>query len=205
VLVAAIAGAVLLMVWRQRRMAGVAAFLAGLLGLAITLYDRGHLIRLVPVPAEAGLIIITGSLQVGWGLYLALLASFSFARCGLVWLLALANSPESSGPGTATRRRVTALRALPRWRLAAAVLMLGVALPGAAVLYSHQEHYVRERLAAGLSANPRVPPSTIRRLERTLGRGLEARAWAGPTALAFILLGLAGAATLLVDARRLST
>jgi hypothetical protein len=101
VLVAAIAGAVVLIVWRQRRMAGFAALLAGLVGLATALYDRWHLMRLIPL--LPGLNIFTaGYLQVGWGLYLALLASFSFALCGLVWLLALANSAKSSGPATAT-------------------------------------------------------------------------------------------------------
>jgi hypothetical protein len=101
VLVAAIVGAVVLIVWSQRRLAGVAALLAGLVGLAITPYDREHLIRLIPLPP--GVSLFTGGfLQVGWGLNLALVASFSFALCGLVWLLTHAESPERSGPASAT-------------------------------------------------------------------------------------------------------
>jgi hypothetical protein len=49
VLAAAIVGAVVLIVWSQRRLAGVAALLAGLVGLAITLCDREHLIRVIPL------------------------------------------------------------------------------------------------------------------------------------------------------------
>ena len=103
VLVAAIVGAVVLMFWRLRRVAGVAALLAGLVGLAITLYDRWHLARLIPAPVSTPGIqyYSVGFLQVGWGLYLALLASFSFALCGLVWLLVLPDSPDSSGATTA--------------------------------------------------------------------------------------------------------
>jgi len=101
VLVAAIVGAVVLIVWSQRRLAGVAALLAGLVGLAVTLYDREHLRRFIPLPPGVHL-FAPGFLQVGWGLYLALVASFSFALCGLVWLLTHADSPESSGPASAT-------------------------------------------------------------------------------------------------------
>jgi hypothetical protein len=101
VLVAAIVGAVVLIVWSRRRMGGVAALLAGLVGLAVALYDRWHLVRLIPLPPGVN-IFTAGFLQVGWGLYLALLASFSFALCGLVWLLAHADSSESSEPATAT-------------------------------------------------------------------------------------------------------
>ncbi len=97
VLVAAVAGAVVLVVWRQRRTAGVAVLFAGLVGLGITLHAATHLNGLLP---QYGL--ANGFGDVGWGLDLALLASLSFALCGLVWLLALADPPESARLANAT-------------------------------------------------------------------------------------------------------
>ena len=96
VLLAAVVGGALFVVLRQRRTAGVAALLAGLVGLGITLYDRWHLVRLVPLRSlRPGIhYFSSGFLQVGWGLDLALLASLSFAVCGLVWLLTLADLPR---------------------------------------------------------------------------------------------------------------
>jgi hypothetical protein len=92
-------------------------------------------------------------------------------------------------------RRVAPLRPLPGWRIAAAVLMLGAALAGAAVLYSDRQHYVPVATPCG---NPRTPPS----VQEQCNRKLETRGWAGPTALALVFLGLAGSATVLVTTRR---
>jgi hypothetical protein len=95
VLAASVIAAAFLVVWRERRGAGIAALLAGLAGLAVTLHDRRHpstLLRGRHFPP--GLQLVTSRFeQVGWGLDLALLASLSLAVCGLVWLLALREDP----------------------------------------------------------------------------------------------------------------
>ena len=95
-------------------------------------------------------------------------------------------------------RRMAPLRPLPSWRIAAAVLMLGAALAGAAVLYTDRQHYVPVATPCG---NPRIPPS----VPDLCARKLETRGWAGPTALAVVFLGLAGAATVLVATGRRGT
>jgi hypothetical protein len=95
VLLAAVVGAVSLVVWRQRRIAGAAALLAGLVGLGTTLHAATHLNGLEPPHQTLVLIHIKqGFAQVGWGLDLAIVGSLSLAVCGLVWLLVLTDSPE---------------------------------------------------------------------------------------------------------------
>jgi len=98
VLVAAVAGAAGLVVWRQRRVAGAAALLAGLVGLGVTLHAATHIRGLIP-PRTQFLEIgpfkplkFSFSTFAGWGLDLALLGSLSLALCGLVWLLASRSS-----------------------------------------------------------------------------------------------------------------
>jgi hypothetical protein len=92
VLVAAVVGAVLLVALRQRRAAGGAALLAGLVGLGITLYAATHLSGLLLYgPARE---VPKGFGAVGWELDLAVLGSVSLALCGLVWLLTLADPRE---------------------------------------------------------------------------------------------------------------
>lgn len=98
-------------------------------------------------------------------------------------------------------RGVEPLRPLPGWRIAIAVLLLGAALAGAAVLYSHRQHHPSVRALSACGANPRVPHALVVRCARRL----ETRGWAKPTALAILFLGLAGAATVLVTTRRPST
>ena len=101
VLVAAVVGAVVLVVFRQRRGAGVAALLAGLVSLGITLHAAMHLGGLLqygPPARQAP----NGFGAVGWELELALFASLSLALCGLVWLLAFADPPESARLANAT-------------------------------------------------------------------------------------------------------
>jgi hypothetical protein len=95
VLLTAVVGAVLLVVWRQRRIAGVAALIAGLVGLGITLHAATHLNGLLPPHQTLVLIRIKqGFAQVGWGLDLAIIGSLILTVCGLVWVLALADPPE---------------------------------------------------------------------------------------------------------------
>jgi hypothetical protein len=95
VLLAAVVGAVSLVVWRQRRIAGAAALLAGLVGLGTTLHAATHLDALLPPHQTLVLIHVKqGFAQVGWGLDLAIVGSLSLAVCGLAWLLVLTDSPE---------------------------------------------------------------------------------------------------------------
>jgi hypothetical protein len=95
VLLAAVVGVVLLVVWRQRRIAGAAVLLAGLVGLGTTLHAATHLNDLQPPHQTLVLFVIKqGFAQVGWGLDLAVAGSLSLAVCGLVWLLVLTDSPE---------------------------------------------------------------------------------------------------------------
>jgi hypothetical protein len=98
VLLVAAVGAALLIAWRQRRTAGFAPLVSGLVGVGVTLYDRSHLGVLLPIRFRPGVAYyITGPLpHLGWGLYLALSASVSFALCGLVWLAALSERPRSA-------------------------------------------------------------------------------------------------------------
>lgn len=91
VLVSAVVGALVLVVVRQRRSAGLAALLAGLVGLGITL----HAVTFGS-PLLYGPYAPYGFRAVGWEVDLVLLASLSLAVCGLVWLLTLADPPESA-------------------------------------------------------------------------------------------------------------
>lgn len=100
-------------------------------------------------------------------------------------------------------RRVTPLRPLPGWRIATALLLLGAALAGAGLLYTHRQHHVPWGAPSPCGANPRTPRAQVEQCVK-LGR-LETRRWTGPTALALVLLGLAGAATVLVATPRTNT
>jgi hypothetical protein len=91
VLLAAVVGAVLLVALRQRRSAGVAALLAGLVGLGITL----HAVMPIGPALLYGPFAPYWFAPVAWELDLVLLASLSLALWGLVWLLARHDPPES--------------------------------------------------------------------------------------------------------------
>lgn len=80
-----------------------------------------------------------------------------------------------------------------RLRIAAAVLVLGAALAGAALLYSHRQHSVRVDGICGTPVAPIPPGHCLTR---------ETRSWATPTALGVAFLGLAVAGGILVAARR---
>jgi hypothetical protein len=88
VLVVAVAGAALLIAWRRHRAAGVAALVSGVVGVGIALYDRSHWGVFSPISPRPDTGYFVGPVHLGWGLYLALFASLSFALCGLVWLVA---------------------------------------------------------------------------------------------------------------------
>jgi hypothetical protein len=81
-------------------------------------------------------------------------------------------------------RHAAPLWPLPRWRLAAAVLILGAAFAGAALLYWHQFVYI-------------CSPDLL-----VLCRGTKKPGWVDPTALAICLVGVAAAAGVLLVARR---
>ena len=80
--------------------------------------------------------------------------------------------------------RVALRSPLPRWRLAAAVLILGAAFAGAALLHWHQFVYS-------------CPPDSLVLCGYTKKPG-----WVDPTALAICLFGVAGCAGVLLTARR---
>ncbi len=97
ILVLAIAGAGLLIAWRQRRMAGFAALVSGVVGFGIALYDRSHWGVFLSIHSQPGVLVVyysDGPVHLGWGLYLALFASLSLALCGLVWLAAPSGRPR---------------------------------------------------------------------------------------------------------------
>jgi hypothetical protein len=86
------------------------------------------------------------------------------------------------------------LRSVSRLRLAVAALALIAALAGAFVLYGHRERVVYDRpvYCFGVSATPRCTEHVL-------------RGWVAPTALALLVLGVAGAVGVLVLPRRTST
>lgn len=83
--VAIAVGAAAVFLWkRETAQAGYAAIVGGVLGSAVAMYDRSNL-------KDAA----SGSVQVGWGLNLALIASISLAISGAVWVL---TSEEDASP-----------------------------------------------------------------------------------------------------------
>jgi hypothetical protein len=98
VLVAAVVGAAVLVVLQRQRIAGLAALLAGLVGLGITLHAATHIDGLRPQQGLAGVGIKYGFGNAGWGLDLAMAGSLSFALCGLVWLLARGPARAGTAP-----------------------------------------------------------------------------------------------------------
>jgi hypothetical protein len=81
------------------------------------------------------------------------------------------------------------LRPLPRLRLAAAALILAAALAGALILHGHRVAYVLPRCTAGFGFG--IYPCVLQRRP----------GWVEPTALGIALLGLAGAAGVLLVRR----
>jgi uncharacterized membrane protein len=82
-------------------------------------------------------------------------------------------------------RRVAPLGPLPLWRFALAVLILGAALAGAAILHWHQ------------FVSSCAPPDSLVRCTSTRKPG-----WVDPVSLALCLLGVVAAAGTLMTPRR---
>jgi hypothetical protein len=87
------------------------------------------------------------------------------------------------------QRQVALVPKLPRLRLAAAALILGAAVAGAAILYSHT--FIAGD--CGFSICSRPPTAVIK------------PSWIDPTVLALCLLGVAGAVGLLAAPVRIAT
>jgi hypothetical protein len=81
VVVAAGLGGLLSYTLRGRRAAGVWAFLGGIAGAAITLYDRSNVQDAIDRSGALAQTLV----QIGWGLNLALLASVSMTIAGAVY------------------------------------------------------------------------------------------------------------------------
>jgi hypothetical protein len=80
VVAAAVIGGLLFYVTRRHRAAGVWAFLGGIAGVAVTLYDRSN----VQDAIDRGGLFAQALVQVGWGLNLALAASVSMSLAAAV-------------------------------------------------------------------------------------------------------------------------
>jgi hypothetical protein len=103
VVAAAGVGAGLCYAARASRAAGVWALLGGIVGFAVTVYDRGH----VQTAINRGGAFAQALAHVGWGLNLALVASISMALAGVAVLLQGGSSSEVLGserPGSGQQR-----------------------------------------------------------------------------------------------------
>jgi hypothetical protein len=90
VVIAAVLGAIILLPTRRYRAAGIWPFLAGIGGAAVTIHDRSHASHFIGRQST----FVRDLVHIGWGLNLAMVASISFAVCGLIWLLAIQTDPE---------------------------------------------------------------------------------------------------------------
>lgn len=90
VVVAAVLGGVILLPTRRYRAGGIWPLLAGIGGAAVTIHDRSHASHVISGQS----VLVRDLVHIGWGLNLAMVASISFAVCGLVWLLAVRTDPE---------------------------------------------------------------------------------------------------------------
>ncbi len=88
---AAVLGCALFFAMRKTRVGGVWPLLAGIAGLAVTLYDRNHLNNAI----NRGGPFAQAVAQIGWGLNLALAASISLGIAGVVYFF---QRPEAQPP-----------------------------------------------------------------------------------------------------------
>jgi hypothetical protein len=91
VVAAAAIGGLLSYVMRNGRGGGVWALLAGIAGVAVTLYDRSN----VQDAIKSGGALGAALAEVGWGLNLALAASASMAIAGFVYLIKHRDAQQS--------------------------------------------------------------------------------------------------------------
>jgi hypothetical protein len=91
VVAAAVIGGVLFYATRRDRGSGLWVLLAGIAGVAVTLYDRSHVQNAI----DRGGVFAQAIVQVGWGLNLALIASISLGIVGIVRLAQASAEPSS--------------------------------------------------------------------------------------------------------------
>ena len=77
---------------RRSRVAGVWALVGGIVGIAVTAYDRGNVQNAI----NGGGVFGRSLAHVGWGLNLALLASISMGLAGLVALIQARSAPTAA-------------------------------------------------------------------------------------------------------------
>jgi peptidoglycan/LPS O-acetylase OafA/YrhL len=94
-------------------------------------------------------------------------------------------------------RRVSLLLPLPPWRIAAAVLILAAAIAGAAVLHGHRVRQQVTPPCIGTVLNAKAAEIPCTQLNRP--------GWVDPATLALCLLGIVGAAGVLLAPARNST
>ena len=82
---AAALGALLLVLTRANRGAGLFPLVGGLVGAAVALRERNH----ITLAVHGAGVLAHSAVRIGWGLDLALAASIAFAVAGAVWLAAV--------------------------------------------------------------------------------------------------------------------
>lgn len=85
VVAAAAVGALLLVLTRANRGAGLFPLVGGLAGVAVALRQRNH----ITLAVHGAGVLAHSAVRIGWGLDLALAASIAFAVAGAVWLAAV--------------------------------------------------------------------------------------------------------------------
>jgi hypothetical protein len=100
VVIAAVLGLLLLVLSRRHRVAGLWALLAGLAGAATTVYDRNN----VQDKIHQGGALVQALASVGWGLNVAMIASFSLLIAGIAWLIQITDE-EPIGIAPASQRQ----------------------------------------------------------------------------------------------------
>ena len=92
---AAVVGAGVFALMRERHTAGLWTVLGGLAGAGVTIYDRQTVSSKIDELGE-----FQGLAQIGWGLNLAMVASISFGVAGLVWFSQMHATPALGAEAT---------------------------------------------------------------------------------------------------------
>lgn len=85
VVAAGVIGGLIFVTTRSNRGAGLWALIAGVIAAIVTIHDRSHVSSVISQSGAFAQALV----HVGWGLNLAMVASISFALCGLVWLFSM--------------------------------------------------------------------------------------------------------------------